>query len=146
MFEKDWYGDEVALEALLDGWRPDKDYRFRPNKTVYARVLFYEHGWTRAQLIDVLHIAPRMLTIQLKAVWLGVPPESEWRPPPAVPTDYKTAYEGALIREKQWKDEADDLRRKLQKVREYAAQLQESHPLRTEKATLVGRDLMRMLT
>jgi hypothetical protein len=139
MFEIDSYGNSVLLEAILQGYTP-KSAELKPNKTCYARVLFFHHGWTRDQVMKTLELSPGQLALMLRPEWLGLA-----EPSPQVEPDWKAAYEAATVREQNLRNENLILSARIRRAQEYATELRSSHPSRLEHAKAVGNMLWRRL-
>jgi len=140
MFEKGAGGNEVLLQAILEGYKP-KPEMLQPNKTVYARVLYFDHEWTRREIMDALTLTPGMLAPMLRSEWRGLP-----EPEPTVEPDWKAAYEAAKVREQQVKEENLILSARIRRAQEYATELRSSHPARLEYAKAVGDMLWRRIS
>jgi hypothetical protein len=139
MFEKGAGGNNVVLQAILEGYQPPPQ-TLQPNKTVYARVLYFAHGWTREAIMNTLALTPGMLAPMLRPKWRGLP-----EPEPTVEPDWKAAYEAATVREQQLKEENTILSARIRRAQEYATELRNSHPSRLEHAKAVGNMLWRRL-
>lgn len=139
MFEIDSYGNEVLLQAIVEGYTPSAD-ELKPNKTTYARSLYYVHHWSRNRIMQVLEMKPGMLALALRPPWLGLPETHEVEP------DWKAAYEAATVREQNLKNENLILSARIRRAQEYATELRSSHPSRLEYAKAVGDALWRRVT
>lgn len=140
MFEKDARGNKILLQAILEGYQP-KASELKPNKTVYARVLFYAYGWARQSIMDTLDLTPGALAQMLLLKWQGASD-----PEPTVEPDWKAAYEAATVREQNLRNENLVLSARIRRAQEYATELRSSHPSRLEHAKAVGDMLWRRLS
>jgi hypothetical protein len=139
-FEKDSRGNEVLLQAILEGYEPDPG-ELKPNKTAYARALFFTQAWPRDRIMNVLDLTPGQLALMLRPEWLGLA-----EPSPQVEPDWKAAYEAATVREQNLRNENLILSARIRRAQEYATELRSSHPSRLEHAKAVGDMLWRRLS
>lgn len=148
MFETGEQGLPSVLTMLLEGWEVPRGYVLRPNKRVYARVLYYGHGWSRQAIMQALNFhRPAALNKVLEQPWKGAEhvEVAEIAPEPVEEPDWRQAYESSRRREKVWRDRALKYRTRLRRVEELATRLCESHPSNQAPVRNVGDRIRRVL-